>query len=85
MTAAQVSDAQMVGQPGLCCHPVLDRHQRKIGTVALAGFRIDRQRPRRAIAPTQVVDADHEELPGVERLAGPTRLSHQPTFSGSSA
>jgi hypothetical protein len=62
-------DAQMIGQPCLCRHPVLDRHHREIGAVALAGFRIDRQRTRRTIATTQVVDADDKELPGIERLS----------------
>jgi hypothetical protein len=59
----------MVGQACLCRHPVLDRHHRKIGAVTLAGLRIDRQRPGRTVATTEVVDPDDEELPGVERLA----------------
>lgn len=53
----------------MCRNPVLDSDHREVGTVALAGLRIDRQRPGRSVAAAEVVDADDEELVGVERLA----------------
>ena len=49
--------------------PVLDRDHRKIRTVDAAGGRVDVHRSGGSEARAQVVDADHEEAVGVDRLA----------------
>ena len=69
MTAAQLADAEQVGEARLRVHPVLDGDEREIGAPGLAGRGIRRQRPGRAEAAAEVVDPDDEEAVGVERLA----------------
>jgi hypothetical protein len=68
----ELVDAERIDQARLRVDPVLDRDDRKVRAVASpAGSRIGVRvhRPGRAEARSQVVDADHEEAPGVERLA----------------
>ena len=65
----QALDAQGVEQPGLGVDPVFHRHHRKVGAPGPAGGAVDMHRPGGAEAGAQVVDADDEELVGVQRLA----------------
>jgi len=62
-------DAEAVQQARLGQHPVLDGDHREVGPVGLAGGRIDVHGAGRPEARAQVVDADDEELVGIERLA----------------
>ena len=57
------------GQPGLGRDPVLDGDHRKIGAVAFAGFRIDRERASRTVASAKIVDANDKKLARIERLS----------------
>ena len=67
---SELFDAEGIGQARLGAHPVLDRHHRKMGTVGLAGGRIDMHRPGRTETGAEVVDTDDEEAVCVDRLAG---------------
>ena len=67
-------DAQSIREPCLRVDPVFDGDERKIGAVRLAGGRIDRLRAGRAEATAEIVDADHEETVGIERLARPDHV-----------
>ena len=63
-------DAQLVGHRGLGADDVADGDHREVGAVGLAGGRVDRRRPRGALATAQHVHA-HDEVPvGVDRPAG---------------
>lgn len=59
----------MIGESRLRGYPILDGDDRKVGSVALAGRRVDAVGAGRPIAATEVVDADNEEAIGVQRLA----------------
>jgi hypothetical protein len=63
-------DAEPVGQPRLGIDPVADGDDGEIGAPRLAGGRVDRRRAGRAMAAAEVVQADDEELVGIERPAG---------------
>ena len=67
-------DAELVGESRLRVDPVLDGDQRKLRAPRLAGRRIDRERPGRAEAAAEIVDAHDEEAVGVERLARPDHV-----------
>jgi len=63
------ADAEPVGEPRLRVDPVLDGDEREVRAPRRPGLRMDRRRPARAEAASEVVDADDEEAVGVERLA----------------
>jgi len=63
-------DAEYVGQSRLAVYPVLDGQYREAGAIALAGRRVDAGGAGRAVAATQVVQADHKKAVGIDRLAG---------------
>ena len=67
--SGQCLDTQRIEQPRLGAHPVLHRDDRKVGAPGLARGRVGVGRSCRAKTRTQVVDADHEEPVGVQRLA----------------
>ena len=67
---SQLRDAQTVHQSRLRIDPVFDRHHRKVGAVGpVRRLRMRAHRPGAAEARAGVVDADDEQLVGVQRLA----------------
>ena len=66
----QPLDAQVIEQPQLHGHHVLDGHEREVPAVGLAGRRVGRTRTGRAAASAKHVAADDEERIGVDRFAG---------------
>ena len=67
-------DAEAVGEARLRLDPVFDRHDREVGAPGLAGGGIDRSRPGGAETAPQVIRADDEEAPRIERLARPDQV-----------
>jgi len=66
----KLRNPQLVGQARLRVDPVFDRHQGEIRAPRAAAGGIERQRAGRAVTAAQIVDADHEEPVGVQRLSG---------------
>ncbi|MCY1391568.1 hypothetical protein D9M71_64140 [compost metagenome] len=62
-------DAEDVGQARLAVDPVFHRHHREVGAERRAGGRVDAGRAGRAVAAAEVVEADDEELQGIDGLA----------------
>jgi len=67
----EAGNAQPVGHAGLRMDPVLDRDHGARGAVGPSGTGIDAGGPGGSEAGPQVVDPDHEEAIGVQRLARP--------------
>ena len=65
-----LTNTQTVSQQRLAMHPVFYRHHREVGTVRLAGRRIEAGWPGGAITAAQIVQANDKELVGINRLAG---------------
>ncbi|CAE6960098.1 conserved protein of unknown function [Ectopseudomonas oleovorans] len=63
-------DAELVGQTCLAVHPVFHGHHREVGAVGLAGGRVGAAGAGGTVAAAEVVEADDEELAGVDGLAG---------------
>src|SRR6185295_2193579 len=61
-------DAEPRREPRLCFHPVLHRDDRKGSSPGLAGGSIDAGRSRGTMTTADVIDADHEEAVGIDRL-----------------
>lgn len=70
----QLVHVQMIEQRELCGDHVLDRKEREIRAKAPARLRVDRRRPRGAIAAAEVVGADDVEEVGVQGAAGSDEL-----------
>ena len=66
----ELRDAEVIGQPRLRVHPVLDGDHRKVAAPDSAGVGIDAERPGGAVAAADIVDADDKVTIGVQRLAG---------------
>ena len=62
-------DAQSLGEARLRFDPVFHRHHRKIGAPWFSRRGIDGRRPGGAEATAEVIGADDEKAPGVQRLS----------------
>jgi len=63
-------DTQPVSQACLAMDPIFNGQYRELGAKRAAGIGIDAARACRAVAAAQVVQADDEELVGIDGLAG---------------
>src|SRR5450830_1679730 len=65
-----LADAEAVGEVGLAVDPVFHGQHREIGAEGPASLGVDAARAGGAVAAAEVVQADDEELVGVDGLAG---------------
>src|SRR5210317_1836705 len=62
-------NTEVVGQASLRIDPVAHSYDRKIGPVELARFRVCGVGAGGAVTTAQIIQADNEELVGIDRLA----------------
>ena len=63
-------DAQSVGEHGLAVDPVAGSQWRKIRAVGFTAVRVYAERPCRTMTAADIVQADHEEVIGIDGFAG---------------